>query len=63
MPLVNKTQKKPSPKEVKRVVIEVWKANVPLASKRKQLNMPERILRMILAHEKQSCLTETTSIQ
>jgi hypothetical protein len=38
---------------VKRAAIELWKANVPVASIRKQLNMPERNLRMILAHEKQ----------
>jgi hypothetical protein len=38
---------------VKRAAIELWKANVPVASIRKQLNMPERTLRMILAHEKQ----------
>jgi hypothetical protein len=36
--------------------IELWKAKVPLASIRQQLpvQMPERTLRRILAHEKQN---------
>jgi hypothetical protein len=41
-------------KGVKRAAIELWQAKVPLASGRKQLEMPERTLRMILQFAWQS---------
>jgi hypothetical protein len=38
----------------KRVAVKLWKANVPLKSIRKQLNMSERSLRQILAFAKKN---------
>jgi hypothetical protein len=54
MYLINKHSRKPWPKEVKRAAIKLWKTKVPLASIRKQLNMLERTLHKILAHEKRN---------
>jgi hypothetical protein len=41
-------------KGVKRAAIEIWQAKVPLASIRKQLEMPERTLCMILQFARQN---------
>jgi hypothetical protein len=39
---------------VKRAAVKLWKANVPLATIRKQLKLSERSLPRILAPEKQN---------
>ncbi len=48
MLLAKNHSSKPWLKEVKRTAIELRKSKVPLASSRKQLEMPKRILPMIL---------------
>jgi hypothetical protein len=54
---VNKLSTKPKSKVVKRAAIELWKAIVPLAYIRKQLNMPQRTLHKILDNERQKSLS------
>ncbi len=45
---------KPWPKEVKRAAVELKKANVPLATIRKQLKLSERTLPRVLTQKKQN---------
>jgi hypothetical protein len=54
MSSVNGHTRKPWPKDIKSEAIKLWKTKVPLSFIRKQLNMPDRTLHKILAHEKQN---------